>query len=71
MLGLFTYPMDLSFQAALWLVLPLCASVSIVYKTVRTEDVRRLPVEVAGLFAYMIIGLVALGVALWAIHSYW
>jgi len=71
MLGLFTYPMRLSFQASLWLVLPLCASVSIVYKTVRTEDLRRLPLEVAGLFAYMMIGLVALGAALWAIHSYW
>ena len=71
MLGLFTYPMDLSFQSSLWLVLPLCASVSIVYKTVRTEDLRRLPVEVAGLFAYMMIGLVALGVVLWGIHSWW
>lgn len=71
MLGLFTYPMDLSFQSSLWLVLPLCASVSIVYKTVRTEDLRRLPMEIAALFAYMITGLVALGVVLWGIHSWW
>ena len=55
----------------LWLVLPLCASVAITYKTVRTKNLRRLPLEILGLIAYMIVGLIGLAAALWTIHTFW
>ena len=57
--------------AALWLVLPLCASVAVVYKAIRVPSIRDLPRAAAGLLLYMAGGLVVLGTALWALHRYW
>lgn len=54
----------------LWLVLPLCALVAIAYKTVRTQNLRRLWLEILALMGYIIFGLTALGFALWTIHSF-
>ena len=68
----FYNPMPMSSATVLWLVLPLCASVALVYKTVRTRDLRRLPREVLGLLMlYMVPGLVLLGVGLWLLMRYW
>ena len=69
--ALFTNPITLSSSDILWLIAPLCLGVAIVYKTVRTENLRRLPAQVLGLMVYMAAGLAALGVALWALHTYW
>ena len=52
-------------------LIPLCISVAVVYKTIRVKKLRRLPVAVAGLIGYMLVGLVALGAALWATQRYW
>jgi hypothetical protein len=69
--ALFTNPVPLSANGlALWLVLPLCAAVAIVYRTIRVEDLRRLWRGVAELMIYMTMGLVALGVGLWAISRF-
>ena len=70
-LALFTKPMVLHFHSLLWLLMPLCAVVALVYKTLRTEDLVRLPLEVARLVAYMVGGLVVLGGGLWLLHTYW
>ena len=51
--AIFTSPMNLSFEAELWLLLPLLAAVGLVYKTIRIDDLRRLPREVAFLMGYM------------------
>jgi hypothetical protein len=64
---LFVNPITLSNQAVLWLILPLCLSVAIIYKTIRTRNLRRLPLEIASLMAYMVGGLVLLGAVLWGI----
>ncbi|MCD6304553.1 MAG: hypothetical protein J7M21_06290 [Planctomycetes bacterium] len=69
--AIFTSPMNLSFEAELWLLLPLLAAVGLVYKTIRIDDLRRLPREVAFLMGYMIVGLLALCVWLWLIQEYW
>jgi len=67
---LFYNPMSLSAgNGTLWLVLPLCASVAIAYKTIRTTNLKRLPLEILALIGYMTAGLIALGLALWMIHS--
>ena len=68
---LFTHPIILPFHTILWLVLPLCASVAVVYKTIRVNNIRRMPMEAGVLLVYMAVGLGALGVALWAVQAYW
>jgi len=69
---LFQHPILLpANQTLVWLILPLCASVAIVYKTIRTQSLRRLPVEIALLLGYMAVGLVVLGVGLWLVQEYW
>lgn len=63
---LFTNPIILNGgDWTLWLVLPLCCSVAVVYKTIRTESLRRLPVEILVLIAYMTVGLATLAGGLW------
>ena len=68
---IFTNPVVLPFNAHLWFLLPLCVAVSVVYKTIRTNDLRRLPREIGMLVAYMLIGLTIMGTALWLLHEHW
>lgn len=67
---LFVNPLPVSAANwSLWLLLPLLASVAIVYKTIRATDLRRLPLDVVLLVGYMIAGLVGLGAAIWLIRA--
>jgi hypothetical protein len=68
---LFVNPLILPFSTTLWLLLPLCASVAIVYKAIRVDSLRRLPLQAGVLIVYMLGGLFALGASLWAIHEFW
>ena len=68
---LFYSPLPLSADGQLWLILPLCAAVGIVYKTLRTDRLRRLPSQVLALMGYMVAGLIGLGIVLWALREYW
>ena len=68
---LFYHTVALPWHGQLWLIVPLCASVAIVYKTVRTPDLRRLPQEVLGVLAYVLFGLALLGLTIWAVHEFW
>lgn len=61
---LFYNPLHISHGVVLWLIIPLCLSVAVIYKTVRTDNLRRLPMEILVLMGYMTGGLVALGGAL-------
>lgn len=67
---LFVYPQTIPFSMTLWLLLPLCASVAIVYKTIRVDSLRRLPLEAGVLIIYMLGGLCALGAGLWAVTEF-
>ncbi len=71
MAAIFVNPIVIPIEYQLWLLLPLCAAVATVYKTIRVTNVRRVHIEILSLLAYMVAGLVALGVALWAVHTYW
>lgn len=51
------------------MLLPLCLSVAIIYKAVRIQNLRRFPWEVLALMGYMIVGLIGLGVVLWATQA--
>jgi hypothetical protein len=68
---LFYNPIILPSSMVLYLLIPICASVALVYKAVRVIDIRHFWKEVALLMIYMIGGLTALGVGLWAIQEYW
>ncbi len=69
---LFRNPLFLRSDWTMLLVmLPLCLAVAVVYKTVRTRNLRRLPVEVLVLMVLMISGLAALGAALYFLQAYW
>jgi hypothetical protein len=46
------------------LALPLCAGVSIVYKSIRCRSMRKVPVEAAKAFAWIVVGLVSAAVLL-------
>ncbi|MHC4065798.1 MAG: hypothetical protein ACYSUQ_10580 [Planctomycetota bacterium] len=52
------------FQHAL-LLLPLCLSIAVVYKTVRCAEVREIPLASLVLWVTMIGGMYAVGIGLW------
>jgi hypothetical protein len=54
----------------LLLVLPLLLSIAIVYKAVRTKNLRHLPLETLWAFLYMVGGLMVLGVVLWVVTAW-
>ncbi len=68
--ALFVNPVQVGSAWALWMVLPLCLGVAIAYKAIRVPDLRKLWLEVLKLMAYMVVGLAALGVGLWAAHRF-
>ena len=47
-----------------WLILPLAAAVSIVYKSVKCQSMTLVPREAAVIFVWILIGMVAAGAAL-------
>ena len=68
---LFYNPITLPSNLVLYLLIPICAAVALVYKAIRVYDVRNFWKEFAFLMLYMIGGLTALGAGLWAIQAYW
>jgi hypothetical protein len=58
--ALFVNPLQFSSAIVPWLIIPLCLSVAVVYRTVRTDDVRLLPMQIAKLTLYIIFALAAL-----------
>ncbi len=68
---LFVHPLTIPVSAVLWLVIPLCAAVAIVYKAVRVDDLRKLPRQAAFLIGYILVGLAGLGAGLYLIQEYW
>ena len=47
-----------------WLLVPLCAAVALVYKSIKCAEMKRVPREAATLFAWIIGGMVLSAVAL-------
>lgn len=48
------------------MMLPLCLSVAIVYKTTRCDRLRDVPLAVLGLWITIVLGMYAVGFGLWA-----
>jgi hypothetical protein len=68
-LALFTTGMELSRFPRFLLMLPLCLSVAVIYKSTRMENMREVPTAAAILWVTIVLGMVAVGVGLWAVFS--
>ena len=59
----FVYPLPI-WDAWPWLIIPLCAGVSIVYKSVKCQSMNLVPKEALQIFVMILVGMVAAGVTL-------
>ena len=66
---LFTTGIELTGMHRLLLMLPLCLSIAVVYKTTRCDDLREVPVAALTLWVTIVVGLLAVGVGLWAVFE--
>jgi hypothetical protein len=62
--ALFTEPIYLAGWARLSMLVPLCLSMAVVYKALKSEDLRRLPLACLALWATMVGGMLLVGVVL-------
>ena len=69
LVGLFTTGIILTGWQRLLLMLPLCLSIAIVYKTLRLENPRELPSAVLVLWGTIVAGMCAVGVGLWLLFE--
>ncbi len=63
--GLFTTAVELTGIQRLLLMLPLCLSIAIIYKTTRCENLREVPVAALALWITIVLGMYAVGLGLW------
>ncbi len=68
-MSLFVNPMQMG-PSHLFLVIPLCLGVAIVYKTIRVQDLRRLPLAILALWLYILAGVGTLMVAFHLLLEY-
>ena len=67
LVALFTTAIELTGPQRFLLMLPLCLSVAVVYKTMRLEDVRALPAASLILWATIVLAMCTVWVGLWAV----
>ena len=67
LVAIFTTAIELTGPQRFLLMLPLCLSVAVVYKTMRLEDVRAIPTATLILWATIVLAMCAVGVGLWAL----
>jgi hypothetical protein len=65
MLGFMTTPMTLSGLQHLLFLGPLCLAIGIVYKTIRCEDLREVPLAALAQCVTVIAGMFGVGVGVW------
>ena len=68
LLALFQNPVELSGLQRLFLLLPLCLFISIVYKTTRCYSLGEVPLAALALWATLVAGMVGVGVFMWAAY---
>ncbi|MCY2931449.1 MAG: hypothetical protein NTV86_18560 [Planctomycetota bacterium] len=68
--ALFFNPVSIPSWLCLWLIVPLCVAVAVVYKTVRVRHLSQLPLQILLLLVYMFVGLTALGAGLWGMWEW-
>lgn len=68
-LALFTTAAELSGSQRLLLMLPLCLSIAVVYKTTRCDDLREVVTSALVLWVTIVSGMAAVGVGLWVLFT--
>jgi len=62
--SIFIHPLNCSRDLGMLLLLPLCLSISIVYKTIKCRTFRELPLAVLTSWITILVGMFVVGVAL-------
>lgn len=70
MAALFDRPIPGIWNAWPWLILPLCASVALVYKSMHIEDMRRVPLEALQTMLWIAAGMTGVAAALWLVVEF-
>lgn len=68
MLQLFTTPIPLTGWQQLFMLLPLCLAVSVVYKLTKLEDLKQVPGAALLTWATIVAGMFAVGFGLYGLH---
>lgn len=68
LLAFLTSPMTLSSTQHLALLGPLCLAISLVYKTIRCEHLRQVPIAAVVQCITIIAGMLGVGVAVWLLY---
>lgn len=68
MLLWFIIPVPLTGWEQLFLLLPLCLSVSVVYKLTKMDNLREVPLAALSTWVTIVIGMFAVGAGLYALH---
>jgi len=66
---LFVNPIMFSRRTGLFMLLPLCLAISIVYKTIKIDDLRKIPAAVAASWATIVLGMCAVGIAVFILYN--
>jgi hypothetical protein len=70
MLALLLTPVILSKTEQMLLLLPLCATIAVVYKTTKCSRLREIPFAALGSFISIVVGMYAVGVALLLVYQW-
>ena len=68
LLGLFTNAVSLTGWQHMLMLVPLSLAISIVYKTLKCENLREVPVASIVLCITILAGMYAVGIGLWAVY---
>ena len=67
---LFVNPIQIDPATSIFWMIPLCIAVAVVYRTIRTHNLRTLPREIVTLSVCLIGGLAALMAILWTAQTF-
>ena len=70
MLALFLKPVALTGPQQLLLLIPLCLAVSVVYKATKLDNLRALPLAALSTWITVVVGMFAVGIALYLLHHW-
>lgn len=66
---LFLNPMPLGRWQSIILLLPLCLAISVVYKTIKCENIREIPLASVVSWVTIVVGMYVVGVALLLLYE--
>ena len=67
-LALFTSPVQLTGLQHMVLLCPLCLAISVVYKTLRCQELRKVPLAALGQSITIIVAMFGVGAGVWLLY---